>query len=302
MVTQPYPSAVDAGQDSRAYINLGIVSGSGFNGTVSLSCAVTPSGSQGVTCTPPSTATPPQQVAMSITIDATAPAGFYTLAVTGTGGGQTTTVPISLTVLSGTSTSDYTLGVTTGIFPTSVHAGFTATATITITPVSGYTGTVTLSCSAITPVATPAPSCSFSPAAVAVTQETTSVLTITTTGPTAPPPATGSLAGSLDQINGSWLPERRLNGVWLTFAGLGLIAVGFGTSGRRRQRLGGLTLLLATASLLLLPACGTPNNSNTGLNGATPKNTYVFTLTGADVNGVAPSNEATPPTVSLTVN
>jgi hypothetical protein len=55
------------------------------------------------------------------------------------------------------------------------------------------------------------------------------------------------------------------------------------------------------ASVLLMPACAT-NNSNTGLNGSTPKNTYVFTLTGADTQGVAPSNEATPPTVSLTVN
>jgi hypothetical protein len=51
-----------------------------------------------------------------------------------------------------------------------------------------------------------------------------------------------------------------------------------------------------------LPACAPPNNSNTGQNGTTPKNTYIFTLTGADANGLAPSNEATPPTLSLTVH
>lgn len=305
VVTQPYPSAVDAGHDSSAYINLGIASGSGFSGTVSLSCAVTPV-NQFVTCTPPSTATPPEQVAMSITVDPAAPAGFYTLAVTGSAVSgmvnQSTTVPISLTVLSGTAASDYTLAVTTTIFPTSVHAGFTATATVTVTPVSGYTGTVTFSCSAITPVATPAPSCSFSPAAVTVPAETSSVLTITTTGPTAPPPTTASLPGSINRINGSWLREGKLSGVWLTFCGMSLTVVVLIASGRRRRTAWAISLLLAAAALLLMPACSAPNNSNTGLNGSTPKNTYVFTLTGADTNGVAPSNEATPPTVSLTVN
>jgi len=88
----------------------------------------------------------------------------------------------------------------------------------------------------------------------------------------------------------------------VSFAGLGLIALALATSGRRRRRACVLALLLASlASVLLLPACST-NNSNTGLNGSTPKNTYVFTLTGADTQGFAPSNEVTPATVSLTVN
>jgi len=91
--------------------------------------------------------------------------------------------------------------------------------------------------------------------------------------------------------------------LWLAFPGLGLIALTLATSGRRRRSLCVLSLLLVSvASLLLMPACNATNNSNTGLNGATPKNTYVFTLTGADAQGVAPSNEATPATVSLTVN
>ncbi len=308
MVTEPYPSAVDAGQDSKSYINLGAVNG--FTGNVSLSCTVSPLVTNGPTCTPPSTATPPQQVAMSITVGDLAPAGFYTLTVTGTGPAPSTlkTANISLTVLS--ITPDYTMAVTTAIFPTSVHAGFTAVATITVSPINGYSGTVTLSCSSITPLATPAPSCSFSPAAVGpqpngLEPPYTSVLTITTTGNTPPPPAPASFLGSLNGINGSRLGGTngpRLNVLWLALPGLGLIALALTTSGRRRRCLCVLSLfLVSAASLLLMPACAT-NNSNTGLNGATPKNTYVFTLTGADTQGVAPSNEATPATVSLTVN
>ena len=309
MVTEPYPSAVDAGQDSKSYINLGTLNG--FTGNVSLTCTVAPVVLNGPTCTPPATATPPQQVAMSITVGDLAPAGFYTLTVTGTGPNpsntDTNTATINLTVLS--ITPDYTMAVTTAIFPTSVHAGFTAVATITVSPINGYSGTVTLSCSAITPLATPAPSCSFSPPAVGpqangLEPPYTSVLTITTTGNTPPPPTPASLLGSLNGTGGSW--PRGANspsfmGWWLAFPGLGLIALALTTSGQRRKLCMLSLLLVSAASLLLLPACST-NNSNTGLNGATPKNTYVFTLTGADTQGVAPSNEATPATVSLTVN
>jgi hypothetical protein len=305
MVTEPYPSAVDAGQDSKSYINLGTVNG--FTGNVSLSCTVSPLVTNGPTCTPPATAMPPQQVAMSITVGDLAPAGFYTLTVTATGPAPSTpkSANISLTVLS--ITPDYTLAVTTTIFPTSVHAGYPAIATVTVSPINGYSGTVTLSCSSITPLATPAPSCSFAPAAVGpqangLQPPYTSVLTITTTGPTAPPPpsTTASLAGS-HGINGGGLPASKPNSLWFAFPGLSLIALALATSGRRRRRLGVLSVFfLAAATLLFVPGC--ENYTNTGLNGSTPKNTYVFTLTGADTQGVAPSNEATPPTVSLTVN
>jgi hypothetical protein len=308
MVTEPYPSAVDAGQDSKSYINLGAVNG--FTGDVSLSCTVSPLVANGPTCTPPATATPPQQVAMSITVGDLAPALFYTLTVTGTGPAPSTTktTNINLTVLS--INPDYTLAVTTTIFPTSVQPGFTAVATITVSPINGYSGTVTLSCSSITPLATPAPSCSFNPPAVGpqpggLQPPYTSILTITTTGNTPPPPTPASLLGGLNGISGSWPHGPNSLGfssLWLAFPGLGLIALALATSGRRRRRVCVLAILLASlASVLLLPACSS-NNSNTGLNGSTPKNTYVFTLTGADTQGFAPSNEVTPATVSLTVN
>jgi hypothetical protein len=317
MVSNPNPAAVDAGQDSTSYITLGVVNG--FTGTVSLSCAVTPVVANGPVCTPPPTATPPQQVAMSITVASTVPAGFYTLTVTGTGPAPSTTktVAVQLTVLP--VTPSYTIAVTTAIFPTSVHAGFTATAVVSVSPVNGYSGIVTPSCSGITPLATPAPFCSFSPATVAVNGlEGSSTLTITTTGPTTPPPTGASLPGGLGGLNGSLLTRSSLdaplgngslvngslvNGLWLTFPSLGLIAAGLAASGRRRRRLWGLSLpCWIAASLLFLPACSSSPNTNTGLNGSTPKNTYVFTLTGTDAGGVAPSNEATPPTVSLSVN
>jgi hypothetical protein len=296
MVTSPYPSAVDPGQDSRSYINLSPLNG--FNGSVSLTCVVTPAMANGPTCTPPPTATPPQQVAMSIstsTATSVAPAGFYALTVTGTSPNPPPPITVYLTVLS--ATSDYSIAVTTPIFPTSVHAGFTATATVTVSPINGYTGTVTLSCASITPLATPAPSCAFVPPAVSpapsgIQPPYTSLLTITTTGPTTPPPATASLPGSLN----------RLGFLWLTFPGLGLMVAGLATADRRRRKLWALSMLwLAAAALFLLPACST-TPTNTGLNGNTPKNSYVFTLTGADTSGVAPSNEATPPMVSLTVD
>ncbi len=296
VVSAPYPAAVDAGQDSRSYITLGTVDG--FNGTVSLSCAVTPVAANGPVCTPPATATPPQQVAMAITVASDVPAGFYTLTVTGTGPAPSTTktVAVKLTVLS--VTPDYTIAVTTPLFPTSVHAGFTANAVVSVSPINGYSGTVTLSCSGITPLANPAPFCSFFPATVTINGlQGSSTLTITTTGPTTPPPAPASFPGGLNGLNGSWL-----RGSWLTFPGLGLIAAGLAASGRRGRRLWGLSLVcLIAAGLLFMPACTTPGATNTGLSGNTPQNTYIFTLTGADTNGTTPSNEATPPTVSLTV-
>src|ERR1700723_3258101 len=237
MVTQPYPSAVDAGQDSKSYINLGTVNG--FTGNVTLSCTVSPLVANGPTCTPPATATPPQQVAMSITVGDLAPAGFYTLTVSGTGPAPSTpkTTNINLTVLS--IYPDYTLAVTTTIFPTSVQPGFTAVATITVSPINGYSGTVTLSCSSITPLATPAPSCSSNPP-------------IPPTGNTPPPPTPASLVGTLNGINGSWPhgPDSRSpSTLWLALPGLGLITLALATSGRRSRRVCVLAFLLASLAI-----------------------------------------------------
>jgi hypothetical protein len=53
--------------------------------------------------------------------------------------------------------------------------------------------------------------------------------------------------------------------------------------------------MAVAGGLLLMPACGsTRTNSPNGE--ITPKNTYTFTLTGADQNGAAPANSTTCPT------
>jgi len=56
--------------------------------------------------------------------------------------------------------------------------------------------------------------------------------------------------------------------------------------------------MLLASGVILMPACG----SSKSIGSVTPATTYVFTLTGADENGAAPSNTATnQATVSLTV-
>jgi hypothetical protein len=180
--------------------------------------------------------------------------------------------------------------------PNPVNAGATATTTVTVTPIGSYSNhQITLSCLSVTPVVVAAPFCSFSPATVSVTAgpPPTSTLTITTLGPV---PITQA-------------PLRRtFYALWILVPGLAL--AGIGTSKRRRKTLMGFLLLLTVASgFLLMPACSSSNNTNNPNGQTTPKNTYTFTLTGADENGAAPGNSQCigttctgVPTVSLTVN
>jgi hypothetical protein len=78
-------------------------------------------------------------------------------------------------------------------------------------------------------------------------------------------------------------------------------------TGRKKSRKtwGLLALLVMGGALFLMPACGSSNTSTTTTpNGVTPNNTYTFTVTGVDSNGVISSNTGTTstnPTVSLTV-
>ena len=93
-------------------------------------------------------------------------------------------------------------------------------------------------------------------------------------------------------------------GLWLLVPGL--VLVGLGKTGARGKSLLGALLIIAVAGgLLLMPACGsTYSVTNNAPNGEiTPKNTYTFTLTGADQTGAAPSNATTSQaTVTLVVN
>jgi hypothetical protein len=279
------PSSVVPGISSTSTISVGTLNG--FTGTVDLTCQLTPAQSTGMpTCAvSPSSVTPPAAPSLTVKTNSTTPPTLYTVTVTGTAGALTHQVTLNMTVLA--VTPDYTITVTTPVAPSTVHAGSGATGIITVTPINGYTGNVTLSCSAITPTATPAPVCTFSPAIVAITSSVqTSTLTISTTGPAA----------------ASFLP-RVFYALWLPLPGLALVGLRWGTSGARRGKLLSLSLLfcLIGTGLLLMPACGGTSSSTSTTGGAvTPKNTYTFTLTGADANALAPSN--TSPTVSLTVN
>jgi phospholipase C len=81
--------------------------------------------------------------------------------------------------------------------PTPVTAGTPSKSTITVTPAGGYTGAVTLSCSMITG-GTPAPNCSFSPAAVMISGAAAvkATLTLTSTANTPGGTYTITVAGA----------------------------------------------------------------------------------------------------------
>jgi hypothetical protein len=216
---------------------------------------------------------------------------LYSVTVTGSNGSTSQSVSLSLNVVN--VTEGYTLSVLpTTATPSPVTAGNVATTTVTVSPIGSYSGhQVTLACLSVTPVVAAAPVCSFNPPTVSVTNgpAPTSTLTITTLGPK---PTTRVRT------------RRIFYALWLLVPGLALVGVGRGKN--RRKNLVGLFFLLAVgSSLMLMPACNssTSNNTNNPSGQTTPKNTYTFTLTGADENGAAPGNTTTSPaTVSLTVN
>ncbi len=273
---------VDPGGSATATIDLEPIAG--FDGEVSLSCAVT--SSQFTTNLPvctvsPALAIPPANgPALTVTTtggtgnDVTA-AGTYQVTVTGTGGTTTVTQTLYLNVTD--LTEDYTLSVSpTTAIPSPLPAGSSATTTVTVLPIGSYSGQVTLACLSIFPIVTAAPYCTFNPATVTISSSTgaTSTLTIQTFG-----------AASTSRL---WSP-RIFYAFCLTVPGLALAGARRARSSRKKL-LALFVLMLVAGSLLLLPACG-GNVGTKALNGQiTPNNTYTLTLTGADTNGAAPSN------------
>jgi hypothetical protein len=287
------PSAIDPGGSSTATLNIAAVGN--FDSPVSFStipCTVTPVQPSGtpLCAVSPDSVTPPGQAFLTITTiggtTGATPPGLYTFTVTGISGAASQVVTLTLNVVN--VTEDYTLSVSPIIAtPSPVPAGSIATTIVTVAPIANYTGSVTLACLSVTPVVAAAPYCSFSPATVVVTSgiPPTSTLTITTLG---------------------LLPITGLRNRQIFYASLllvpGLVFVGLrGT--RRKNLLGALLLMAVAGGLLLVPACGSSRFSNSPNREITPKNTYTFTLTGADQTGAAPSNATTSQaTVTLTVN
>jgi hypothetical protein len=242
--------------------------------------------------------TPPGQAFVTITTtgglaaNGGTPPGLYTVSVTGDSGAASQTVTLTLNVVN--VTESYTISVSpTTATPSPVPAGTIATTIVTVTPIANYVGQVTLACLSVTPVVQAAPYCSFvatsgsgslppnPPNTVQVTagSPATATLTITTLGP----------------IPVTELRHRRIfYALWLLVPGI--VFVGAGAIGvRGKSLLGGLLLIAIAGGLLLMPACSsTRTNSPNGE--ITPNNTYTFTLTGVDKNGVAPANSTTCPT------
>jgi hypothetical protein len=289
--------AVDPGGSAIATIDLG-----GTSGVVSLSCAVTLASSgqsvQNPQCSvSPDSATPPAEPSLTVTTAATntvaaAPPGLYSVAVTGVSGSTTVTLTLALTIVD--VNEDYTLSVLpTTATPSPVSAGNSATTQVTVSPIGTYSGQVTLACLSVNPVVAAAPYCSFqylngnNYVDIINGVPASATMTITTLGPT---PTT------------TLRTPRIFYALWLAVPGLALVGAGGARS--RRKRLVGLLLLTAVASgLLLMPACGSTNNTNNPTGLTTPSNTYTFTLTAADAKGIGPSNTTTSAaTVTLQVN
>lgn len=117
------------------------------------------------------------------------------------------TIPVLLTGCgsSGSTTHPPTQSYTvtaSGLTPSSVTQGASATSTISLSPANGYTGSIKLSCSGITG-GSGAPTCSFNPSMVTISGSSavTSALTVSTTASTAP--GNYSITVSASDTNGA---------------------------------------------------------------------------------------------------
>jgi hypothetical protein len=287
------PYAVDPGGTATANLTLGTLNG--FTGTVSLACTVAPVQTTATpTCTvSPATVTPSASATATVTTatpTGDSPPALYTITITGTGPSTTHTVQENLTVLA--VTPAFTITVGTAVTPSSVHAGSGGTGIVDVNPINGYSGSVTLACTSITPLVTTPPLCTFNPPVVNVNgTQTSSSVTINTIGTTT---TTSANAHS-----------RHFYALWLAFPFLTMLGAGLSTRKSRARRVAAALMLFAiVAALLLMPACGNSSSTTTSSTGVTPNDTYSFTVTGVDANGISSSNTTTTsvPTVSLTVD
>jgi hypothetical protein len=299
------PYAINAGGSTLSTVTLSPING--FSGTVSLTCSITggtPTGSP-ICAVSPSTVTPPASASLTFSgltappnsVDATP--GSYVVTLTGTSGSLTHQQSLNISVLA--VAPSYTVTVQRPVQPTSVNAGAGATALININAVNGYSlaGTqngqtqgVWLACASISPLVIYPPVCIFNPQPAQVTGAVTQVtLTIQTSGN--------------PQKTSNALPQSRFFALWLPCPLLAFAGIGAASSKRSRKAWALLGLLILTGSLMLVPGCGNTTTGNTAPTTTivTPKNTYTFTLTGTDSDGVISTNSGTgAPTVTLTVN
>jgi hypothetical protein len=233
-----------------------------FNGTVSLTCTITPVVTPAPTCSfvPPSIASGAGTSTLTVTTSATTPPGPYSVTVTGAFGSlqHTTPTPLTFTV---TAPADFTLAAS-ALAPASVAAGASSTSTITVAPVNGFNSAVALTCS-VAPAATRGPTCSLSPTSV-TGGSGTSTLTVSTTAATT--------ASVRRQSAGA------LYAMWLPVGGLALLGAGF--TSRRKKFWCFLFACLMFSGLIFLAACGGSSPSGGGGRPGTPAGTYSVTVTG----------------------
>jgi hypothetical protein len=174
----------------------------------------------------------------------------------------------------------------TALSPATVSPGGSATSTVTVTPAAGFSATVTLACTITGPSgALYPPTC----AAATAAPGTPGTLTVKTTGPAAllQHPANGRSSGLFYAM-------------FLPIGGIALLGVG--STGARRKKLFGLTLLgLLLSGLLLMPACGGSGYGGGGGGGnpATTAGAYTIVVTGT-ASGATQTGAS--PSLSLTVN
>jgi hypothetical protein len=306
-------NAIDPGGSSFATVTVGTLGG--FNSAVDLTCQVTPTQPQTIVDPPvctvsPASVTPPASASATITtMDGTTTVS-YSVTVTGTAASnsQTATTPaLYMTVID--VAPQFTITVEKPVVPASVPAGNSGVGTIAINPINGYftpTGQagITLSCSSITPLVTIPPICKFNPNPVTVNpdgQVAPSQLTVTSFGPVIT--TTGSVVAPQSFQAHLWAHFWAL---WLLpLPMLAVVGLGAAAGGKRSGKAWWLLgLFVMSGTLLLMPACGNVKTTTSTPEGVTPNNTYSFTISGVDANGVVSSNAgvgSTNPTVSLAV-
>lgn len=153
-----------------------------------------------------------------------------------------------------------------GLAPTALNPGQSATSTLTIASDGKLNNSVSLTCS-VAPTPSFAPTCALNPASVTPTVDGSakSTLTIRTTG------ATAALTHPVLRHN-----RRPFYAWWMPISGLALAGVGFASDRSRRKKTVAflLTCLLVTG-LVFLAACG---GASGGSSLGTPAGSYTVTV------------------------
>lgn len=262
--TESSISLASAGQSASDTLSIAPLQG--FTGTVTLNCVISPAPSSGKapSCTLPGSVTlgsAKETATLKITSDATTPAGSYTVAITAISGSVQATLALPLTVQGATASAGFGLSAASSTVSIG-SAGQSATDTLTIRPSGGFTGTIQLSC-AVTGGTTSAPTCAV-PATASVTgsEVVNATLTVDTSSPST------ALAANESRKLG-----ERAGGIML-----GCLLLFFVP---KRRVWTGLGLLLLTAGVLAVTACGGSGHSSTGTGGSggTPAGSYTVTVT-----------------------